>query len=968
MASCIDYPTAEDAKDFKRNAESTNEFVTSNENTFTDKDGNVKLTMTGIRNSFDVPSLGGTEGATLVGTSDGSNVQSTLNAIKTGQSAGVIGFATQVDLFANLNFVDGSIGYVTNDSTATNNGTYLKDGASGSGSWIQSSQDLASQAYQQSSENSATLAHGSDEINKGKVAPFVGKTRDGVISPVSSTWNGLILDVKVIGARIGEYYTINYQQNGALLSGYNRYDWRVDAILEDGYETSSTVETLISYFVINSVFAINEQQQLDPNGGVQRIKLYSPVRPEFSVELVIDASALPAANAPINSLSAGASHYSYVIAKENYQYLNIEPYADSILPFKYDQRDGETSSGSGHFELCTNAIVGCTIDGAEYGYRYRIAYFKNGSTALGPSNLDGWIIHKIPVDGWEDPSNAITVHNYNDEVPDIPRDNGKHFVSFQLAAEPAATINITIDTSKLKSYGAFYRSIDPHEPGYSYYLDERFCFASSSLEPLRGKLLPFRQRARNSVESPISSFFYNAIVGCTITGASPDKYYRIAYFKNGSTALGPSNLDGWVIEEHDAATYETSASSGIIIHDYNNPASDIPRDNKVHTVRIKCASKPSTEVVITVDTSKLAPYGQYYKFNEEQDKGYSLHISSRYVTLEPVSETTTSKKGMLVELEPDGGFSVASRSGDFAYRVRMGSNGHNDIFNFRQVFKSNDVDLATAAWTSINAFSTDWLPPMRVSAVNNPTLPSFNIFTGGNHGSIGGTGLNTGYTESVQVYVDGDAVSAGEVFMRYCDSVEVVIVNRVCAMNTVSSPIRYPIRQTFNLDISANLFKVECEVLATENVTIDTEYGCQMTVSGTPDTVLWLDGQYPIRQPFLEGDNSGARSIAPDAWLTTLTNANVAQTFYMDRSYGIGDGSGNLIDAPNSFSSGKFYNGVIRGEYEVVEYPLNNGEKYKWRGGYSFASPTVVTGIDSRVLVDTARRKIVTVFDAKDYT
>lgn len=73
-----------------------------------------------------------------------------LNAVESGQGAGVIGYATQAELFGNLNFDDGSIGYVTNDTAATKNGTYRKSGATGTGSWIQSSDDLASQAYQKS--------------------------------------------------------------------------------------------------------------------------------------------------------------------------------------------------------------------------------------------------------------------------------------------------------------------------------------------------------------------------------------------------------------------------------------------------------------------------------------------------------------------------------------------------------------------------------------------------------------------------------------------------------------------------------------------------------------------------------------------------------------------------------------------------------------------------------------------------
>jgi len=66
---------------------------------------------------------------------------------------GVYGYDSRSAMDADLAPKDGSIAYVTNDPTATNNGTYRKSGATGTGSWVQSSGDLASQAYQLATEN-----------------------------------------------------------------------------------------------------------------------------------------------------------------------------------------------------------------------------------------------------------------------------------------------------------------------------------------------------------------------------------------------------------------------------------------------------------------------------------------------------------------------------------------------------------------------------------------------------------------------------------------------------------------------------------------------------------------------------------------------------------------------------------------------------------------------------------------------
>ena len=64
-----------------------------------------------------------------------------VNAAYIGQSAASIGYATKADLDADLTPADGVLAIVTNDATATNNGTYRKSGATGAGSWVQSSYD-----------------------------------------------------------------------------------------------------------------------------------------------------------------------------------------------------------------------------------------------------------------------------------------------------------------------------------------------------------------------------------------------------------------------------------------------------------------------------------------------------------------------------------------------------------------------------------------------------------------------------------------------------------------------------------------------------------------------------------------------------------------------------------------------------------------------------------------------------------
>ena len=89
-----------------------------------------------------------------------------ISALSASQSSSVFGYATKALLDADLIPDDQSIAYVTNDTTATNNGTYRKDGGSGSGNWVQSFGDLASNAYNNSLQNATDIAKNKDVIDK----------------------------------------------------------------------------------------------------------------------------------------------------------------------------------------------------------------------------------------------------------------------------------------------------------------------------------------------------------------------------------------------------------------------------------------------------------------------------------------------------------------------------------------------------------------------------------------------------------------------------------------------------------------------------------------------------------------------------------------------------------------------------------------------------------------------------------
>ncbi len=97
-----------------------------------------------------------------------------VNAAYIGQSAASIGYATKADLDADLTPADGVLAIVTNDATATANGTYRKSGDTGTGSWVQSSYDRVAlvegsvKSIEKEMDSKVTLLVGVNKFDKTK--------------------------------------------------------------------------------------------------------------------------------------------------------------------------------------------------------------------------------------------------------------------------------------------------------------------------------------------------------------------------------------------------------------------------------------------------------------------------------------------------------------------------------------------------------------------------------------------------------------------------------------------------------------------------------------------------------------------------------------------------------------------------------------------------------------------------------
>lgn len=201
--------------------------------------------------------------------------ESEIDALRLGQGSSVFGYATRALMAADLAPPDKSIAYVTNDTTATNNGTYRKSGATGTGSWVQSSSDLASQAYQLSTSSEARvdiLEYRADEsaqagviqadlvsVDEGGLIVSNGNltwSKGGTANPVLEFNNGVIHEISFTGVANWRYLSVGNIGNQAVFFGiYGGAYGRFQASDGNGNFLSLTSNVTVSPFIGSDIRA-----------------------------------------------------------------------------------------------------------------------------------------------------------------------------------------------------------------------------------------------------------------------------------------------------------------------------------------------------------------------------------------------------------------------------------------------------------------------------------------------------------------------------------------------------------------------------------------------------------------------------------------------------------------------------------------------------------------------------------------
>jgi hypothetical protein len=368
-------------------------------------------------------------------------------------------------------------------------------------------------------------------VNKGNDFPQKSMTRGGITSVASSTWNNLILQVRVVNAVKGEYYKIAYQQNEAALDGESKFDWIIQKFDSATYAATGTAYTLVSY----QTNPYGVQEQIVRNSGTQTVSLYPYTRPEMRFDITVDTTALPAAGTPINSYSSDTNPaWSWIIDPSCYEYKDetvvrsTSQIPNNLLPSTLLLDQGESYpnknvSRNGVITASNSFLLDCILKvkvvGAREGYYYGVRYFKNGSTALaGP--VDGWIIEEQLASTYASTFTATRVVNYVDAAPTISR------VGIQTVRLVSPTVSglefyITLDTTKLPAYGTFISMLTEGVDGSSWIIDPS-CYEYS----------PTTQMTNQSV-----TYSLDGLGNANIVWQSGNSLCRVRFGPNGYNSL-----------------------------------------------------------------------------------------------------------------------------------------------------------------------------------------------------------------------------------------------------------------------------------------------------------------------------------------------------------------------------------------------------------------------------------------------
>lgn len=650
---------------------------------------------------------------------------------------------------------------------------------------------------------------------------------------------------------------------------------------------------------------------------------------------------------------------------DSFDALNLNK--GKVYPFKAILRNGITSPASPDWN---NFILDVVVDNAEAGKYYQLAYQQNGALINGKNEFN-WIIYEFDAATFNASSNPVAVVNYTDAGQQQLIKNGTiQTVTIKSITKPKLSFKITCDTSALPAGTSPLNSTTQGNAAWSYIIDPDRYFRNETLINIqdaprswlynKGVNYPFVQSAFNGATSNANNSFLNMIKDVQVINAEEGYFYSLAYYTNGSTATGSDRQERWIVYKRPRSGYTSAGATQTSIVDLTIPQDTLIKSGGVEKVRLKSSGDELFDVV--VDTSKLPAYGTFISAANAGDTGYSWYITPVNHTKKLSNNAQASQLNCYLEYTAGNKtLSYRYRSKDKLYEIAFGPNGANNLPNFKSIGTSSGTDLS-GSFGTIQAFATDWLPPLVFYAVNNADDSNISAFTGGNHASNGdATGDPTAENELYSVLVDGNILNMSADFKGPCNKLEIKIVNKLMASNTKTTSKRYCLKQIFDLTFLGSNFDVHCRLKALEDINLRSDYGPQLTTQGFNTSQLMLEASTTTRVAYDNSATSGPRLDYPKAFALIMKGTGGILASWIDRGYGNGTPENCAPDQPlirgGTGSNHKFYHCAFRSMLsdEVAFPPLlltASNTDYKWRGGYVIQADNAQGIYDSVLKLD----------------
>lgn len=187
-------------------------------------------------------------------------------------------------------------------------------------------------------------------INAGRAFPLAQKTRDGTTKSEQTTASAAILDIRVIGARQGKYYRLEWYGNGTTAFGAPRYDMLFSEYDKSNYGTSSATGKV-------DVVVLADLPTNSIESGVITRVFSSPRVAGLSFVVTYDTSKMPAAGTALVLNSSTGNGYSWIIDESRYSPSQAAGSASGVMTWNTDGAGKLTTRWAGAAD-CYEIVFG----------------------------------------------------------------------------------------------------------------------------------------------------------------------------------------------------------------------------------------------------------------------------------------------------------------------------------------------------------------------------------------------------------------------------------------------------------------------------------------------------------------------------------------------------------------------------------------------------------------------------------